>query len=52
MVEPFLQDKNVFLDLNYHHILPLDKDIDKGLHLEVEEEEGKEALEYLTLLKK
>ena len=51
MVESFLQDINAFLDLNYHHIPPLGKDIDKELCLEVEEE-NKEAMEYLTLLKK
>ena len=52
MVEPFLQDINVFPDLNYHHILPLDEDIDKELCLEVEQEDDKEAIEYFTLLKK
>ena len=49
MVEPFLQDIKVFLDFNYHHILPLDKDIDKELHLEGEEEEDKKGVEYLNL---
>ena len=52
MVEPFLQDVNVLLDQNYLHILPLDEDIDKELRLEIEEDEGKETVEYLTLLKK
>ena len=52
MVEPFLENINVFLDLNYSHILPLDEDIDKELRLEVDEEGDKEAVEHLTLLKK